>query len=57
MQEGLVTFFTSNFTMDELEEHFSVSKGSNDRVKARRIMERIKQLTECKSMISFNRRK
>ena len=32
MQEGLVTFFTSNFTMDELEEHFSVSKGSNDSV-------------------------
>lgn len=57
MQEGLVTFFTSNFTMDELEEHFSISKGSNDKVKARRIMERIKQLTECKSMISFNRRK
>lgn len=57
MQEGLVTFFTSNFNLDELEEHFSFSKNGTERVKARRIMERIKQLTECITMVSGNRRK
>lgn len=57
MQEGLITFFTSNFNFDELEEHFSVSKSGTERVKARRIMERIKQLTECITMVSENRRK
>ena len=57
MQEGLVTFFTSNFNLEELEEHFSVSKSGMEKVKARRIMERIKQLTECVTMVSENRRK
>ena len=57
MQEHLSTFFTSNFTLEQLEDHFS-SLGMNDeRVKARRIMERIKQLSEYKEMISENRRK
>lgn len=57
MQEGLVTFFTSNFSMKDLEEHFSFSKDGNEKVKARRIMERIKQLTDCITMVSENRRK
>lgn len=57
MQEGLITFFTSNFNLEELEEHFSISKSGTERVKARRIMERIKQLTECVIMVSENRRK
>jgi len=57
MQEGLITFFTSNFNLDELEEHFSISKNGIERVKARRIMERIKQLTDCITMVSENRRK
>lgn len=57
MQEGLITFFTSNFNLEELEEHFSISKSGTERVKARRIMERIKQLTECVKMVSENRRK
>ena len=57
MQEQLPTFFTSNFTYDQLESHFS-SLGKNDeKVKARRIMERIKQLTEYMEMIGENRRK
>ena len=57
MQEHLSTFFTSNFTLEQLEDHFS-SLGMNDeRVKARRIMERIKQLSEYKEIISDNRRK
>lgn len=57
MQEGLATFFTSNFNLEELEEHFSFSKNGTEKVKARRIMERIKQLTECIAMVSENRRK
>lgn len=57
MQEGLITFFTSNFNLKELEEHFSFSKNGTEKVKARRIMERIKQLTECIVMVSENRRK
>ena len=57
MQEGLITFFTSNFDLKDLEEHFSFSKAGIEKVKARRIMERIKQLTECINMVSENRRK
>ena len=56
MQEHLPTFFTSNFTLDQLEEHFSLTKG-DEKVKARRIMERIRQLSEYMEMISENRRK
>ncbi len=57
MQEGLPTFFTSNLTLEELESHFSISKESVDQVKARRIIERIRQLTEELQMISKNLRK
>lgn len=56
MQEQLPTFFTSNLTIKELEEHLSITKGSVDIVKARRIMERIKQLTYDTEMISKNLR-
>lgn len=57
MQAKLPTFFTSNFTIEELEEHFSISNNSIERVKARRIIERIKQLSEIIVMISENKRK
>lgn len=57
MQEGLITFFTSNFNIKDLEDHFSFSKSGIEKVKARRIIERIKQLTECITMVSENRRK
>lgn len=57
MQEHLPTFFTSNFTLVQLEEHFSIVGKSDEKVKARRIMERIKQLSEYMEMISENRRK
>lgn len=51
------TFFTSNLTIEELERHLTMSSYSDDAVKARRIIERIKQLTEDIEMISENRRK
>lgn len=57
MQEKLVTFFTSNLSVKELEEHLSVSSKGVEKVKARRIIERIRQLTEEITMISTNKRK
>ena len=57
MQENLPTFFTSNFDLKALEEHFSFTKDSVEKVKARRIIERINQLSETKEMISKNLRK
>ena len=57
MNNKLTTFFTSNLTIEELERHLSLTKGSEDIVKARRIIERIKQLTDDIEIISENRRK
>lgn len=57
MEEGLTTFFTSNLSLEELEQHLSSSSKGVDYVKARRIMERIKQLTDNITMISENKRK
>lgn len=56
MDESLPTFFTSNLTIDELESHLSLSNRSDDLVKARRIIQRIKQLTNDLELISVNRR-
>lgn len=57
MNNHLTTFFTSNLTKDELEYHLSLTKSSLDKVKARRIMERIKQLTIDMELITDNKRK
>lgn len=56
MEEGLPTFFTSNLTIDELEEHFAITNRGIDKVKARRIIERIKYITENLKLVSVNRR-
>lgn len=57
MNNKMTTFFTSNLSLKELESHLALSKNSEDYVKARRIIERIKQLTEPLELISENRRK
>lgn len=57
MNNHLTTFFTSNLTIDELEKHLAITKDSQDIVKARRIIERVKQLTEDMELIAINRRK
>lgn len=57
MQEGLTTFFTSNLDLEQLETHFSTTNNRVESVKAKRIMERIKQLTIDMSLISKNNRK
>ncbi|HAJ69876.1 MAG: primosomal protein DnaI [Alkalibacterium sp.] len=58
MQQELPTFFTSNFDMEQLEnEHLTYSqRGENEPLKAKRIMERIKFLTEEVEMSGENRR-
>ena len=57
MENHLTTFFTSNLTVDELDEHFSNTKNKVDKVKSRRIIERVKQLTDDLVMVSKNLRK
>ena len=57
MEQKLTTFFTSNLTLEELELHLASTKDQVNVVKARRIIERIKQLTENFELISANRRK
>lgn len=57
MEEGLTTFFTSNLTLDDLNDHLSSSKAGVESIKAGRIISRIKQLTMQVEMISKNLRK
>lgn len=56
MDSHLSTFFTSNLNIKELESHLALSNKSDDLVKARRIIERIKQLTNDIELVSVNRR-
>ena len=56
MENDLSTFLTSNLNIEELEIHLSLIKNSTDKVKARRIIERVKQLTNDIELISRNRR-
>ena len=56
MENNLSTFITSNLNISELEGHLSLVKNNTDKVKARRIIERVKQLTSDIELISKNRR-
>lgn len=57
MDSNLTTFFTSNFNIEELENHLSMTKGNVDKLKARRLIERIKTLTVDMKLHSSNLRK
>lgn len=58
MSEQLPTFMTSNFDYDGLEGHLAQSKtGDIEQVKAGRIIERVRALTEPIQMTGKNRRK
>lgn len=58
MDEELPTFFTSNLNLKQLEEHFSMTSNGKEEVKARRMIERIKDLTsEFELTGESNRRK
>lgn len=57
MMEKLPVFFTSNYTMNQLEEILATTtKGEVERVKAGRIMERIKQVSKEVRVNGENRR-
>lgn len=56
MDEKLPTFFTSNLSIEELEVHLSESNDKIDKIKAKRIIERIKFITDDLILISENKR-
>ncbi len=56
MDEKLPTFFTSNLNLEELEMHLSISSSGVDKIKARRIVERIKEVSIPMKLESKNRR-
>lgn len=56
MDNDLTTFFTSNFTIEELENVLSETSKGTDLIKARRIIERIKYLTIEDKLVSKNKR-
>ncbi|MBT2697829.1 primosomal protein DnaI [Bacillus sp. ISL-40] len=57
MLESLPTFFTSNFNFGELEHHLTYSqRGEEEKMKARRIMERIRSLSVPVMVDGPNRR-
>ncbi len=56
MDNKLKTFFTSNLSIEDLEKHLALTKDGEEIVKARRIIERIKQLTSDVELVSKNLR-
>ncbi|MBY4957495.1 primosomal protein DnaI [Streptococcus suis] len=56
MQENLPTFFTSNFSFDELERHFASGKSGDETWQAQRVMERIRYLARDLHLKGNNRR-
>ena len=56
MNNYKTTFFTSNLTIEELEEHLVMNSSKDELFKARRIIERIKKLTEDLPLESENKR-
>lgn len=57
MDEKLPTFFTSNSNLKQLEDHFSMTSNGKEEVKARRLIERIKDLTIDFELIGESNRK
>ncbi len=56
MDNDLTTFFTSNYTIDELDTVLSETAKGIDEIKSRRIIERIKYLTIEEKLISKDKR-
>lgn len=57
MQNELPTLFSSNFTLDQLEDHLTYNqKGEASALKAKRIMERIRFLADEVNVSGINRR-
>ncbi len=56
MENDLITFFSSNFSLKDLEDHLSYSKEKVSKLKARRIIERIKYLAKEQYLEGNNER-
>lgn len=57
MEKNRLTYFTSNYNFEELEDHFAIdAKGNKDVIKANRLLERIKALSDEKVLKGNNRR-
>ncbi|MDQ0222221.1 primosomal protein DnaI [Streptococcus moroccensis] len=56
MQEELPTFFTSNFSFEDLERHFANGRSGDETWQAKRLMERIKFLAKPLHLKGANRR-
>ncbi|RDW21599.1 primosomal protein DnaI [Oceanobacillus chungangensis] len=57
MMEQLPVFFTSNYTLEQLESQLATTKSGVETVKAGRIIERIKQVSNPVAVYGANRRK
>ena len=56
MDHGLKTYFTSNYTLEELEQQYYIKGKDENRVPSNRMMERIKSLSLAQSMLGKSRR-
>ncbi|MBD1223694.1 primosomal protein DnaI [Virgibacillus halodenitrificans] len=56
MMERLPVFFTSNYSLDQLEKHLATTRGGVELVKAGRIIERMKQVCKEVEIKGENRR-
>ena len=57
MNNYKTTFFTSNLDLEGLESHLRINNNSDDEIKAKRIIERIKQLCDVIELQGENKRK
>ena len=57
MDEELPTFFTSNLDLKQLESHFANTSSGKEEIKARRMIERIKDLTNPFELVGESNRK
>ena len=56
MHENLPTFFTSNFSFEDLERHYAQSRNGDETWQARRVLERVKFLARELRVLGENRR-
>ncbi len=57
MNNYKTTFFTSNLNLEGLESHLRINNHSDDEIKAKRIIERVKQLCDVIELQGENKRK
>ena len=55
-KQDFINYFTSNLNISELERHLSITKDEEDVVKAKRLIERIKYLSDDIELLGNNYR-